>query len=630
MKRVICLLVYCIAFVGYLSAQDNDNCSGAILIEVGKLCHNGNYTNEGATAESTTVAPTPSCGLYKGADVWFKATMPVSGVIRIETDNLESPVQHSVTVYEGSCGNFTEVLCFRQDMAKTFHSPELAGEILYFRVFSLNGAPGTSFNFCVWEPVIPANDNCESAIDIDASKVCTTSTYTNAFATAQSSSIAPEPLCGVYKGGDVWFKTVVQASGSLRVESHNLSGATSKSVVIYTGSCGEFTEKFCLQLDDNKTFYDPDWAGQTVYARVFSFDSEEGGAFELCLFSPNEPLNDNCENAVDLPINENCVAITFSNALATSEPFTVAGKPSCGQYQGGDVWFKVNWPASGKLRLMTKSVGSAIEKSIVLYRGSCGNFTEVACGELESNYSFDKPELVGETIYIRAFTYGNEEGSMFSICTSEINCETITVDAGTITICDGESYSFGSQTLVEAGTFQETFQSVNGCDSIVDITLMVHSVDATVLQDGMTLTATTDNGSYQWVDCNLGNLPIPNETGISLTAGNEGKFAVIVSQNNCTVMSDCYKIEITGIEDELSDGIKIFPNPVMQSLLIQINNYAERVRLELYSSSGKVLVDEHFYNSPNIHIPMEKMQTGVYILRVTTKEKGVRYTVLKN
>ncbi|MDZ7604228.1 MAG: hypothetical protein U5K79_01280 [Cyclobacteriaceae bacterium] len=135
-------------------------------------------------------------------------------------------------------------------------SPELAGEMLYIRVFSLNGAQGTSFNFCVWEPVLPLNDDCESAIDIDASKLCNIAIYTNAFATAQQHSTAPEPLCGVYKGGDVWFKTVVQASGSLRVESHNLSGATSKSVVIYTGSCGDHSpEKFCLQLDDEQDIY---------------------------------------------------------------------------------------------------------------------------------------------------------------------------------------------------------------------------------------------------------------------------------------------------------------------------------------------------------------------------------------
>lgn len=630
MKKLVCLLVACTAYFGHLKAQQNDNCANAIALAVGASCDFATFTNKGATGEAETLAPNPSCGLYKEADVWFTATMPASGVIRIETDNLESTVQHSITVYSGSCGNFMEVLCSRQDRAKTFHAPELAREKLYIRVFSLNGAPGTSFNFCAWEPVLPANDDCESAIDIDASQLCTAATYSNAFATSQPSSPAPDPLCGVYRGGDVWFKTVVQASGSLRVETNSLAGATSKSVAIYTGSCGAFTEKFCLQLDDNKTFYDPNWAGQTIYARVFSYADEEGGAFEFCLFSPNEPDNDNCENAKDLPANEDCDALIFSNALATTEPVTVADNPSCGQYRGGDVWFKAVWPASGKLRLTTKSIGNAIERSIVLYSGVCGDFTEVACGGLEQNYSFDKTELVGETVFIRVFSYGSDEGGVFSLCTSEINCETVTADAGTIAICDGETYSFGSQKLKDAGTFQEIFHSENGCDSIVDITLSVHSVDASVIQDGMTLTAINANAIYQWVDCNHGNMPIPNETQNSFTSSAEGNFAVMVTENNCTMMSECYDLRITGMKDEPPVGIRIFPNPVVHSLQIQINNIEENIRLELLSLNGLILADEHFYDSPIILFPMEKWRSGVYILRVTTKEKISLHTLLKN
>ena len=44
----------------------------------------------------------------------------------------------------------------------------------------------------------------------------------------------------------------------------------------------------------------------------------------------------------------------------------------------------------------------------------------------------------------------------------------------TATVCQGESYSFFGQTLTAGGTYTHTLQTVNGCDSIVTLTLTVN------------------------------------------------------------------------------------------------------------------------------------------------------------
>jgi len=41
-------------------------------------------------------------------------------------------------------------------------------------------------------------------------------------------------------------------------------------------------------------------------------------------------------------------------------------------------------------------------------------------------------------------------------------------------ICNGDFYVFGLQTLSETGTYTEVFNTVNGCDSIVELSLTVH------------------------------------------------------------------------------------------------------------------------------------------------------------
>ncbi|WP_343636262.1 LamG-like jellyroll fold domain-containing protein [Fluviicola sp.] len=47
----------------------------------------------------------------------------------------------------------------------------------------------------------------------------------------------------------------------------------------------------------------------------------------------------------------------------------------------------------------------------------------------------------------------------------------------TAAICEGESYSFGTQNLTATGVYQETFTSAEGCDSLVTLQLNVRTVN---------------------------------------------------------------------------------------------------------------------------------------------------------
>lgn len=47
-------------------------------------------------------------------------------------------------------------------------------------------------------------------------------------------------------------------------------------------------------------------------------------------------------------------------------------------------------------------------------------------------------------------------------------------------ICAGQTYTFNGQTLSQPGTYSATFQTVNGCDSIINLTLAVQYVNTSV------------------------------------------------------------------------------------------------------------------------------------------------------
>jgi hypothetical protein len=660
-------------------AQMNDDCSGAIPLMINDTCSFSEFSNVNATSEADSLIQDPSCGVFRGGDVWFTVVMPASGALRIETENLERATPHSIVLYSGTCGSLTEVHCIQLDKQKTILQPSLAGQTLYIRMFNFGTSGGTRFKLCVWEPDIPLNDNCAAAIWVPPGDKCSLKLFTNAFATSEPAGVSPDPSCGAFKGGDVWIKTTVSASGALRLEMNNLRRPTPLSFSIYSGECGSMTEIFCSQLDETISFYDPVIAGELVLIRIYSFDTEEGGEFELCLYTPEEPPNDNCEEALEIEVTESCNKLTFTNELATSQPVTVAPDPSCGIYRGGDVWFKAAMPASGNLRVETNNLAGVNAHSITLYSGACGLMTEKFCIQLEEKETFHAPELAGQSIYFRLFTYSNEEGGPFELCIYEPACRDTVVDAGTLTLCQGESFTLGSQVADKPGMYSEKFKtaegcdslviltiSVNpvynaeesyilcpgesytfpdglvhekvitgethishlltsqGCDSLVETTLMVREMDFSVSQAGFTLMANEDSAAYQWIDCSAGSMPLPGEIGQTFT-GEAGKgYAVEVTKEGCTFISDCYSIEVVGIEKGKESGIRIYPNPATDLLRIERGNQMRETTLEIRSLNGGSAVLERLFDGPVTEVDISFLPTGVYLLQLKDEDMSIR------
>ena len=98
-----------------------------------------------------------------------------------------------------------------------------------------------------------------------------------------------------------------------------------------------------------------------------------------------------------------------------------------------------------------------------------------------------------------------------------------------VSICDGDTYFFNGQNISTAGTYQSSLQSINGCDSIVNLSLSINPVyystfDTSICQGnilsfgGQNLTnsgqySTTfqsQNGCDSLVTLNLTILPLPN------------------------------------------------------------------------------------------------------------------------
>ncbi len=433
------------------TAPVNDDCANATLLSVGQSCNMISFDSENQTAENPQPAPSPGCGFFQGSDVWFRAVVPASGALRVERNN--GSINAQFAVYSGTCGNMEVVTCAQLDAARTIHRPDLAGQEIYIRVWKYNSADGGTFDLCVWEPEIPVNNYCSDAIPLTVGQTCDLDTFTCVYATADTTPNQPNPGCGFYQGGDVWFTFNLPASGELRIERQNISG--NAQYAVYDGTCGNFEVLDCAQLDGETTLVLPDQAGQTLYLRVWGYNTEEGSEFAICLWDPPIPANDLCADAIDLPVGQSCTLQQFSGFYATPDSAGTAPSPGCGFYQGGDIWFTFDMPASGELRIDRNNIDGNAQYAV--YDGVCGNMEVVDCAQLDGGTTLVLPDLAGETLYLRVFGYNTEEGSEFEIClwdppvpVNDLCANAIEMSVGDS--CNPVSYSSRYATTDTAGT----------------------------------------------------------------------------------------------------------------------------------------------------------------------------------
>ena len=127
---------------------------------------------------------------------------------------------------------------------------------------------------------------------------------------------------------------------------------------------------------------------------------------------------------------------------------------------------------------------------------------------------------------------------------------------------------------------------MSGCDSIVETTLNVTSLNLGVSNSNGVLTADESGASYQWIDCDNSSA-IFGETSQSFTPSASGDYAVEITLDGCTEISDCYELQVSGLKTlENGPGIELFPNP--SNGHITINSELEGVFI-LFDVTGKMI-----------------------------------------
>ncbi|MCL2131528.1 MAG: T9SS type A sorting domain-containing protein [Lentimicrobiaceae bacterium] len=171
-------------------------------------------------------------------------------------------------------------------------------------------------------------------------------------------------------------------------------------------------------------------------------------------------------------------------------------------------------------------------------------------------------------------------------------------------ICEGDFYDFHGDSLTASGIYYDTLPAISGCDSIIELTLTVVSIDTTKI-----LVDICEGDSYDFFGRQL------TEEGIY--------YETLQTIHGCdSVIELTLTVEGVGIvETRHAASLRIYPNPTDGKLHI---TYAETLRatsVQMFDVVGKQysVGAKHVLPNEEIVIDISHLAAGMYFLKIGGK-----------
>jgi hypothetical protein len=276
----------------------NDNCSNAVTLAVGTDNIQNIVTGTNVNTTSSGELPNPTCGNYIGNDIWYTAQVPASGIITVETQDAGSSIDTAMEIYTGNCGSLSQIACnddidFPNNINSQIQLSGLANTTIYIRVWAYNNATAGDFNIVAYSTIPPSINDCIGAQNLIVGSANTENIVTGTNEGATDSGVALLNNCDQYLGGDVWYTAQVPASGIINIETSDAGGISDTGIAVYTGSCGNLTQIDC-DADSGPGFFSTlnltGLANTTIYIRVWEYQNNNFGSFNIVAYSPQCPL----------------------------------------------------------------------------------------------------------------------------------------------------------------------------------------------------------------------------------------------------------------------------------------------------------------------------------------------------
>ena len=286
---------------------------------------------------------------------------------------------------------------------------------------------------------------------------------------------------------------------------------------------------------------------------------------------------------------------------------------------------------------------------------------------LTINYSSNSQDLrticASELPYTWNGVAFTEAGTQIATLTNVAGCDSVVTmtlvvnptynETAAATICSSElPYEWNGLTFTEAGTQTLTLQTVNGCDSIIVMTLAVNMVDATEFTEaaceqyewnGVNY---TESGDYTQTFTNAAGCDSTVTLHLTINHNETSEFTIETNEGCYTwngteycqsgdytqtfeTVAGCDSIVTlhlsvgVGIENHEVLIVKIAPNPASNTCRI-IGLDTDPVSVDLYDMNGKLVRRVN-----DTEFDVSTLPTGIYMVRVYTGEQIVNLKLVK-
>lgn len=191
--------------------------------------------------------------------------------------------------------------------------------------------------------------------------------------------------------------------------------------------------------------------------------------------------------------------------------------------------------------------------------------------------------------------------------------------------CGSYTSPSGSYVWNTTGEYIDVISNAGGCDSTVTVHLTIQEIEAVILQDDETLMASYDNAEYKWIDCGNNFEYIANATDQFFTPSVSGTYAVQVTVNGCSEISECveYMVASTG-EPIILDKWHVYPNPNNGTFTIPKTAIREAYEIRIVDAYGKLIQRQRAISNSNIEVQFDA-PAGIYHVQLLDKN-NVRST----
>ncbi len=180
-------------------------------------------------------------------------------------------------------------------------------------------------------------------------------------------------------------------------------------------------------------------------------------------------------------------------------------------------------------------------------------------------------------------------------------------------------------TVAMAGDYTLVITDANGCSAaaVSGVTVVVNELpDAPEVSLDFDVLSATGNGPFQW---SFNGTPIPGATEADLTVTSNGVYTVsTTNEDGCSATSEPFTVSTVGIDEAVSVGSNVYPNPNNGQFTIQLGGVpGSTTYYTVHDATGRLVQQGALVSTATV-VELSGARSGMYFLQVV--QQGVNTT----